>query len=371
MKTGLSWMRRLRQRLDVWRFAARRADYFDYLHAVLAASQGRLTLRELFDRDALRHGLASVRGRLSRRWSARCEAGGGDLHATWRGCFPSDELALVRSAQALGNARLLACFQALAQHLGLLIQARQLVWATLAVAGVALLVLTGLMLAVPLWTAPALQQAFQGLPPAYYGSRAQALFAAAQVLRLWGFALPLGVLLGLAALLCALPRARGRWRRRLDRLGPWRLYRQVQALRFVALMAMLLQEGGGHSTQVRPVLVLLHEDAQPWLAAHLRGMIARVDQGCVGARVFDTGLLDRELVWFLDDMVAARGLQAGLQATHARMRQVWMRRVRREAQAMRWLVLLACVGCAVGLALWHYAVIDDLRRGWMMFQASQ
>ncbi|MFA7439207.1 MAG: hypothetical protein WCZ84_13395, partial [Castellaniella sp.] len=36
--------------LDVWRFAAHRADYYDYLQAVLRGSQGRLTIRELFDR---------------------------------------------------------------------------------------------------------------------------------------------------------------------------------------------------------------------------------------------------------------------------------------------------------------------------------
>src|SRR5690606_6157389 len=105
--------------------------YFEYLHAVLAGTQGRLTIRELFDRDAQRYGPGTVRGRLSGRWSAACEASGGDLDATWRGCLPADERALIRVAQAFGNARLLACFQALAGHLGLLIRTRQLLWTTL------------------------------------------------------------------------------------------------------------------------------------------------------------------------------------------------------------------------------------------------
>lgn len=360
-----------RLRCDAWRFAGRRADYFDYLQAVLAGALGRLTLRELFDRDARRHGPDTVRGRLSRHWSAACEASGGDLYATWAGCFPPDELALIRAAQAFGNARLLACFHALARHLALLIQARQQLWATLGVAAVALLVVSLLVFALPFWTVPALQQAFQGLPPAFLGGWTRALFASADGLRTWGFAGPLVVLIGLAIGLHALPRTHGVWRSRLDRIGPWRLYRQVQALRLLALVSILLQPGTGTSAQLRPVLVLFHEGASPWMIAHLRHMVWRVDQGLAGAEAFDTGLLDRDLYWFLADMVAARGLQAGLQAVHERMSSVWLARIRIQAQALRWVALLAGVATVLAIGMWHYAAIDELRRGWMMFHAGQ
>ncbi|HET8597227.1 MAG TPA: hypothetical protein VFM22_05655 [Castellaniella sp.] len=361
------WLRRL----DAWRFASRRADYLDYAHAVLAGAQGRLTVRELFDRDAVRYGPATGRGRLARDWSAACEASGGDLHATWRHCFPADERALIRVAQGLGNARLLACFQALARHLGLLIRTRRLLWATLGSAAAALVVASLLVLALPAWTVPALQQAFQGLPAPYQGPWARALFSAAGFLRDWGFCVPLAAGVSLAGTLFALPRACGPWRRRLDRFGPWRLYRQVQALRVLVLAAILLQPDAGGSSQLRPVIVLLLDGATPWLAAHLRGMVWRVDQGQAGAAAFDTGLLDRELYWYLEDMVAARGLPAGLQAAHERMSAVWQDRIRIQAQALRWLTLLAGVGFVLALGWWHYAAIDELRRGWMMFHASQ
>ena len=360
-----------RGRLDAWRFSAQRADYFEYLHAVLAGAQGRLTLRELFDRDARRYGPSTVRGRLSRRWSTACEASGGDLDATWRGCLPADERALVRVAQAFGNTRLLACFQALSRHLGLLIRMRRILWATLGSAAAALVVVSLLLLAVPAWTAPALQQAFQGLPAAFHGDWTRALFAFAQALRAWGFCVPLAVTIILAAGFLTLPRACGPWRRRLDRIGPWRLYRQVQALRLLALVSILLQPGTGSSSRLRPVMLLFLECANPWMQSYLRRSVRRIDQGLAGAAAWDTGLLDRELYWYLDDMVAARGLSAGLQATHERMCAVWLDRIQRQAQVLRWLALLSGVAVVMGIGAWHYAVIDELRRAWMMFQASQ
>ena len=357
-------------RLDAWRFAGSRGDYFEYLHAVLLGGQGRLTLRELLDRDARRHGPATVRGRLSRHWAQACEASGGDLQATWSGFFPADELVLVRTAQAYGNARLLACFQALSAHLALLIQARRTLWATLGSAAAALLVASLLLLALPQWTVPSLRQAFQGLPPAYLGDWSRALFAGADGLRRWGFCLPVGAAALLAAGLYSLPRWRGPLRARLDRFGPWRLYRHVQALRLLALVSILLQPGAGGSTQLRPMILLFLEDSSPWLGDHLERVADRIDQGLAGAAAFDTGLLDRDLYWYLEDMAAARGLQAGLDAAHRRMAARWLDRIRRQALALRWAALLSGVALVLGIGLWHYAALDELRRGWMMFHAG-
>lgn len=370
MRWGMAMLAGLRLRLDAWRFASGRADYFDYLQAVLRGAQGSLTVRELFDRDAARHGPGTVRGRLSGVWARACEASGGDLRATWLGCFPADELALVRAAQAYGSTRLLSCFEALSDHLALLIQARRMLWATLGAAAAALAVASLLLLALPHWTVPALRQAFQGLPAAYLGDWSRALFTGADWLRAWGVLLPAGVAGLLAAGLLTLPRWRGPLRRRLDRHGPWRLYRHVQALRLLALVSILLQPGAGGSTQLRPVILLFLEDAGPWMGDHLRRIAERIDQGLAGAAAFDTGLLDRELYWYLEDMAAARGLQAGLQAAHRRMAGRWLARVRRQALTLRWMALLLGVAVVLGIGLWHYAALDELRRGWMMFHAG-
>ncbi len=118
------------------------------------------------------------------------------------------------------------------------------------------------------------------------------------------------------------------------------------------------------------MILLFLEDAGPWLGGHLERIADRIDQGLAGASAFDTGLLDRDLYWYLEDMAAARGLQAGLQAAHRRMAGRWLDRVRNQALALRWAALLLEAAVVLGIGLWHYAALDELRRGWMMFHAG-
>ncbi len=355
---------------DSWRFAKQRADYFDYLQAVLLGSQGRLTVRELFARDAARYGIKSVRGRLSQLWARRCEASAGDLYATWAGSFPRDELALVRAAQIHGNARLLMVFQALSRHLLLLAQARDALWLTLGGAALAIVVVAVLLVAVPWWTVPSLQQAFNGMPQEYLGSTASSLFAFAALLKSWWIVLVMCLVVALAMGFYSLPRSHGAGRKFLDHYGPWRLYRQVYCMRLLALISILLQPGVGASKQLRAAVEVFYAEANPWLASYLLQTLMLIEQGHTDASAFDTGLLDKELYWYFEDMAAAQGLQPGLQAVHERMSERWLRRIKVQALALRWGVLLTGLAMVFALGLWHYAAIDDLRRSWMMFHAA-
>ncbi len=357
-------------RLDAWRFAAARAEYYDYLQAVLRGMRGRRTLREVFDLDARRYGPGSVRGRLSAAWARACELSGGDLHATWVGSFPADELVLVRAAQAFGNERLMACFEALAGHLALMARARAILVLTLGTAAAALVVASLLALALPAFTVPGLARAFQGLPAAFHGPYARMLFAFSDWLAAHGVLLPAGAAILSAAGVWMLPRGAGAWRRALDRHGVWRLYRQVQALRILALLEILLDSGSGASTQLRAAVGMLHEGARPWARHHLSRMLEHIDRGWVGAVSLDTGLLDRDAYWYLEDMAAARGLREGLSAARQRLAAQLLGRVSRQAEAMRWLMLFAALAWVLGVALWHYAALDELRRAWMVFHAS-
>lgn len=357
------------QRLDPWLFSKHRADYFNYLHAILSGSVGRLTIRELFYRDAIRYGNQS-RGRLSARWASLCDSSGGDLYSTWLGYFPLDELLLVRVSQSFGNQRLLACFQALSEHLELLIQAKQILWSTLLAALAAILIIIGLLIALPWWTVPALEQTFSGIPENYLGAWAKNLFYFASFIKTWALILLILVALLIFGFIYSLPRLTGHLRLHLDKFGLWRLYRQINALRFLSLSTILLQPNIGISTQLRPVIAVFNETSSPWLAWHIQTILDNIDQGQTGAEAFDTGLLDRDLYWYFTDMVLANGLQAALVAVQYRMQNQWLRRVRLQAQSLRWLCLLFGVACVLGLALWHYAAIDDLRRAWMMMQAT-
>src|SRR5690606_4201035 len=89
---GVRGVHALLHRLDCHRFSAMRADYYDYLCALLQGMQGVRTLKDVFEMDAGRYGPASVRGRLSQHWLHAYQAAGGDLYATWLGSFPQSEL---------------------------------------------------------------------------------------------------------------------------------------------------------------------------------------------------------------------------------------------------------------------------------------
>ncbi len=365
------WLKSIQYAVDRFRFARVRADYYDYLGALLQGMQGRRTLREIFERDAKRYGVNSVRGRLSRRWNHAYQLTGGDLYATWLGCFPQDELGLIRMAQSFGNAALVRTLAELAQVLQLTARAKATLTATLWSGAMALLLAFCMVLAVPWFTVPRLMRTFSTVPSEYHGGLTRSLLGFSDLIQdNWPFITVLTVGGGLLVL-WSLPNTCGPLRRRLERFALWRVYRYVAALRFLTLLAVVLGRDGSESTQLRTALVMQRTGASRWQASHINAMLNRIDAGIAGADTFDTGLLDRSQLWFLADMVAARGLQAGLILGGERLRSQVLGTVARQALALRWALMLASLACLLGLGLWHYAVIDELRRSMMLFYASR
>src|SRR5690606_34368391 len=167
----------------------------------------------------------------------------------------------------------------------------------------ALAVALGLLCAVPYFTVPRLQHVFQGLPSDYHGTLTRGLYALAEAVRRW-LAFWVVLLAGGAGLFAwALPGWCGPWRSRLDRRFPWRLYRDFHAIRFLAMLAVLVRQRGNVDTRLRQALAAQAWHARAWLAWHIDEMLARVDRGLVGAETFDTGLFDRETAWFMADMI--------------------------------------------------------------------
>lgn len=367
--------RRTLGRLAAWhdgqRFQRYRADYYEYLADLIDSLQGRKTLRDMFDDDAHRHGAGTLRGRLARRWSRLYQESGGDLAAAWAGTMPDDERQLIAIAQRAGGDALASALRDLAATVRLVAQARDTLVATCAAGAVALAVAIGLLCAVPLFTVPRLQQVFQALPPDYHGGLTRGLYGLAEALRRW-LAFWAVLLAGGAALAAwSMPAFTGPWRARLDSLLPWRLYRDFHAIRFLAMLAVLLRQRGNIDTRLRQALAALAWHARPWLAWHIGEMLGRVERGIVGADTFDTGLLDSETRWFMADVIAARGVEAGVAQARARIASRSLARVRRQALALRWVALLGAVSAVLGLALWHYGVIDELRRALTNFYASR
>jgi hypothetical protein len=360
-----------RKALDAWRFSSKRADYYDYLSAVLHGMQGSRTLKHIFALDAHRYGPRSARGRLSLAWLNTYQAAGGDLYSTWMNSFPTDELVLIRTAQSFGNTVLIQTLQELADVARLMKQAQDILIATLWAAGCAIVLLALMVIAVPFFTIPRLLATFDVVPVEYYGSLTRKLVGFAEYVHAHWLFLMVAVIGTCWIAVWSLPNTAGSTRHYLDRFGLWRIYRHVQALRFLSLLAVILGRAEARPTQLRIALASMRTGASKWQGSHVQSMLERIDAGITGANTFDTGLLDREMLWFLADMVVARGLHAGLALCCARLRCQVLGAVARQAATWRWLLLLFCLCGLLGLGGWHYAVIDELRHSLMLLYASQ
>lgn len=362
---------RLRLALDAWQFNRGRRAYYEYLAALLRGTAGSRTLKQIFAADAERYGETSARGRLSRRWMHMFRTAGGDLYATWIDVFPTPELAVLRAAQTQGNIALIESLTELARVLTVIEAGRTILRASLLTALAALAVLLAALLALPWLTVPRLQDSFAAIPAEYHGSAIRNLLALAQgVERFWPWML--GFSVTFTWLIVASFRGyTGRFRSVLDKLGPWRIFRQIQAMRFLALLAVALGQGEHGATRLRMAVSLQLAGSSPWLERHIRTMLAHIDSGRRSAETFDTGLLDPPQLWFLGDMIAAIGLVEGLRQCSAWVERHVLSSVARQAAVMRWCLLLSAVAGLLAIALWHYAAMDDLRRGLALFHASQ
>ncbi len=355
---------------DALRFRPHRADYYAYLADLIEGTQGRKSLRDIFEDDACRYGPRTVRGRLSRHWASSYQEEGGDLGVAWSGTLPLDECRLVSCVQEEGG-DLAAALRDLAGAVRLAGQAWLAVASAAAAGVVAATVAFALLCAIPYFTVPRLQSVFQLVPPEDYGRLTRNLFGLAGALDQW-LLLWLVLSLGIALLsLWSLPNLTGGARAALDRWLLWRLYRDFQAIRFLCLLSVLIRQRGSADTRLRRALSVQAGGASPWLHTHLQAMLDHIDAGDSGPDIFATGMLDQETWWYMADMMDALGLEAGLARVRQRVEARLLARVRRQATALRWSLLVASLATVLGITLWHYGVIDELRRALTNFYASQ
>ncbi len=364
---GAAWSR-CRLRWDQWRFLSRRHAYFQYLHALLQAEQGRRPLFAVFAQDSERYGERHFRGRLSRHWQMLYRRSGGDVLTVWKGCLRPEELLVLRTAQTRG--RIHEGLEALNTYLALAGWARgqllHLLWPAVA----AMLIVAILLACIPWLTVPALQHAFLDVPSDYLGTRTLSLYRWAQRLQTWIPVLPGLLGPGAWGLRHALKGRSHGLRRLLDRIGPGLWLRRLAALRFLSLLSVLVQPHAAGSLPLRAALQLLAHGSDNWMRWHLALMLQRVGAGYRDEIIFDTGLLDRQLLWFLSDMIRAHGLEHALLLCAQQAAQDLRSSLPRQATAVRWVCLLAAVLSGLGLLGWHYAVLDELRRSLMLYFSS-
>ena len=354
---------------DEQEFKKQQADYFLYISQLLQGAQGQYTIRSIFASDALRYGQRHYRGRLAKHWLAQYQQNGGNLALTLQSVLSADAWLLIKISQQQGDQALLQAVETLAQQLqeqkqfkGLLLQ---LFWPV----GFALILLSGVLLLMPWFTVPQLQQTFYAVPAEFYGPYTQRLFDWSAFTQKYGIWFVLACAILFVFTVISLPWYGGRGRRYLDLIEPWRSYKSMQSLRMLVLVSLLLQSA---SKQLRlaQALQLMQHSPNPWLRHYLQKIQQKITQGDTGAYSFDVGLFPKDLVWFLADMEQSQGIAKALHLTSLRWQSVLARRLPFQAQVWRWVVLLSCVAALLLIGGWHYVVIDELRQALLMVYAN-
>ena len=355
--------------IAAWQFRAHRADYYEYLADLIGSTAGAKTLLSVFQDDAWRHAGRGARGVLSACWSERFPQTGGDLFATWYGTLPNEDLVAIQAAQYAGAGALTLTLRQLAAVVRVTDAASREFMQTSLVGFLGAAVAFASLMSIPLFTADRLAAAFSSVPSEYHGVATQRLFALAQWLRRGWFVLVAAVGALAFSSVWSLPNATGPLRPWLDRWGIWRLYRTVQAVRLLSLLAVLLRPRGNVGARLREALAVQRRGATRWLDHHIARMLARIDAGMNGTDALDTGLIDADTWWYLSDMVNTVGLDEGLQRTRLRLEQHTVRKLSVQAQVLRWSLLLCSLAVVAMISFWHYRVIEELRQGLALFYA--
>lgn len=363
------WLR-LQRYMDEHTFKKHQADYFLYLSQLLQGTQGQYTMSSVFAADAMRYGTKHYRGRLSAYWLQRYQHNGGHLAQTWQGILSAEVWLLLDTAQGQGDQALLTALDVVTQQLQeqnqLKGQLIQLFWPV----GFALILLGSMLLLMPWFTVPQLQNTFHAVPEEYYGVFTRWLFSWSELSRRYGVVLLLSITVLMFTVVLSLSSYQGRWRRFLDRLEPWQSYKSLQGLRFLGLLSLLLNNSS-RQLRLAYALQLMQRSPNKWLRHYLQRIQYRIAQGDTGAESFDVGLFSQDTLWFLTDMEKSQGLAKALSLSAQRLHSVVRRRIPLKAQVLRWLMLLGCVGALLLIGGWHYVVIDELRNALLMLYANQ
>lgn len=346
------------------RFRPDRADYYLYLSRVLSDAQGASTLLRIFQRDALRFG-GEPRGVLSRHWARRYQDQGADLALTWRGTLPPGDLLLIGAAAQAGGAGALE--QALADAARLAGRARanrRQFLLTVAAGLISLALALAVVIAVPVYFLPLLHKAFSFVPLDMWGAKGRALMSFGRWVQDFWPAVLVSVLLPAGAIAACKDRWCGPWRQWLDgRLLPCRLYRDARAAEFLATLCALLRRRGNVTLTLRQGLTLIRQRSSPWLTFHCDSMLRALEEGgdAAGGQVLASGLLRRQDVFYLTDMMEALGADQGLQLAGARIEAAIDSAVAHSAQTLRTAMLAGGCATVFALASWMALTIAELK----------
>lgn len=354
-------------RWAAWRFRGQRVAYYEFLSELLDNRALEQTLLLTFEQDSWRHGQGTTRGRLAAWWASQYAVTGGRLAQTWAGTLPDADLQSIALAEQAGQAALVQTLRSLAAQVRLWQDCTAHFWQTVTVGLVAAGVALMCLFVMPLWTVPRLTSAFAVVPSDYHGPALTRLLSWVDLVRtIWPVfvVVCVGLLVGLWWSFVGLV---GKPRACLDKVGLWRLYRDLNAMRFLTGSATLLNALSPSGVSLRTVLATQQRHAGVWLSHHLWQMIRQIDAGAEPLAAMNTGLLAGDVWWRFVDVVRVHGLAQGLGTASEAIGRLVKTQMASRAAVLRWLLLGSAMAGVMAMGLWHLRAIEELRQGLTLF----
>lgn len=294
-----------------YRFRSERATYYHDLAQRIEHMPGE-PLSNHFAKDAARRAGEPI-GMLAAHWLARWEGADGEIQRSrltdiFRGTVPNEDLPILAVAEEGGDIK--EGLLSLAKNLKALEGTKVKIFLTMASLIATLVILHVYIAVMALIVAPQIDNAFSHvLSVKDYGPIASAYHNGSVFVRHWGWLVVAVELAAAAWIAVALPGYVGRWRGWLDRKTLiFDFFRRFQAAQFFAGMASVTKRFGGDAKNLANGLALMRVNAYPYLAYHIERIELNLEYNPnLGGKVFDTGLLDRETAYRIEDIAEYEG----------------------------------------------------------------
>jgi len=354
------------------KFNRERAAYYNYMASVLEGSGGKIKILDLFQNDIIRYE-GRARGTLCAFWYDRYSENGGNLADTFQGTLPEDEVAIIRVAQDAGADALIVALRDVGRNAKLSDDVRNKTLVTLASGLFGIGLALAMLLAFPIFSARLMRENYDFLPLAYWGTSGKNFVGYAEWVK--AYALIIGVLAVTAGVWIHWTIANyvSPFREWLDeRIILYRVIRDLKGAMFLATMSTLTRKRAGIVFTLKQSLEIFSQSAKtPWLKWRINQVIDGADvTGAIGVDAFRTGMISREMFYYLEDMDNAKGFADGFEETGRYVESAILGDIIKKMMFYRWALLICALVVTLSMFSWQFRVIHEMKGAMQTYLAS-
>jgi hypothetical protein len=355
------------------RFRKERVDYYKYLASMLESSKGQTKFETLFERDAQRYD-GKPRGILAAYWYSEYQQNGANLSSALEGTLPTDEVAVLRVAEAASDGAISSALRDVSRIAALSDRLRKETISTLG-AAVGGLVLAILMLTIfPVFSSRKLIEMYSFIPLDAWGSRGKAFNNYAEWIASFGLYVVVFLSLIIFFVVWTFENLIGPTRDWLDKnISVYKCLRDVKGALFLSTMSTLTRRrGGGMQTLTDSLHTFILSIRSPWLKWRVEEVVSNIEvTGATGSDSFKTNLLSEEMFFFLRDTQEARDFASGFQETGAYVETVLIETIIKRLGLYKWGILMVGVITVIAVLGWQSSVIGEMKGVMTNYYSSQ